>query len=253
MRKSRRAGPSRFRRLRQIVRNPRLRSRMNRFQARRFAKRAARRSRVSYVSKAPHYPDATWLGQTVNTSGPFSAGQPRFIVQHYTAGGSGLGSAKYLYGPHSPASSAHYVVDRDGEVWQLCGNDFKAWHAGKSRWIGSDAKTYDGLNSYAIGIEYANYGWLEKGPGQRIRATHKNEKTPRSWEVYPDAQIEAGLKLTRWLIETIPTIKETMGHDDISPGRKSDPGPAFPMHRFKDLFRPKPPAPVAPPEPDDPA
>jgi len=246
MRKSRRAGragPARFRRLRKLIRNPKIRSRLNRFQARRFARKAAKRTVVRYTSKAPRYPGAIWLGQTVNTSGPFSPGQPKFIVQHYTAGNSGLGSAKYLFGPHSPASSAHYVVDRDGQVWQICGNDLKAWHAGKSQWKG-----LDGLNSYSIGIEYANLGWSHPEKGQRITAKHKNEKTPRSWEVYPDAQIEAGLKLTQWLKDTIPTIKETMGHDDISPGRKSDPGPAFPMSKFQDLFKPKTPAP-APTEP----
>src|SRR5215207_3623367 len=246
MRKSRRAGragPARFRRLRKLIRNPKIRSRLNRFQARRFAKKAARRVPVKYVSKAPRYPGATWLGQTVNTSGPFSPGQPKFIVQHYTAAGSGLNSAKYLFGRHSPASSAHFVVDRDGEVWQICGIDLKAWHAGKSQWKG-----LDGLNSYSIGIEYANLGWSHPEKGKRVTLTHKRESKPRSWEVYPDAQIEAGLKLTQWLKDTIPTITETMGHDDISPGRKSDPGPAFPMARFQSLFKPKTPAP-APVEP----
>jgi N-acetyl-anhydromuramyl-L-alanine amidase AmpD len=238
--------PGRFRRIRALVRNPRLRSRFNRFQAKRFARRVAKRTTARYASKAPRYPGAIWIGQTNNTSGPFSGGQPRFIIQHYTASGAGINSAKFLFGPHSPASSAHFLVDRDGTTYQLCAIDLKAWHAGKSTWKDKDGKVYDGLNSYAIGVEHANYGWLEKGTGKRIRAVHKNEKTARTWDVYPEAQIAASLKLTAWLKATIPTIHDTMGHDDISPGRKQDPGPAFPMDRYKALFKPKAPAPAEP-------
>jgi N-acetyl-anhydromuramyl-L-alanine amidase AmpD len=252
MRRSKRAGPARFRRLRAIARKPTLRTRFNKLRARRFAKKVATR-KVRYVSKAPRYPGAIWLGQTNNTSGPFGAGHPRFIVTHYTAAGSGLNSAKYLYGPHSPASSAHFVVDRDGTVYQICGIDLKAWHAGQSKWTAKDGKKYELLNSYSIGIEFANYGWdvRKVASSNQTKLKHKNEKTPRAWEIYPEAQIKSGLALTEWLTKQIPSITETMGHDDISPGRKSDPGPAFPMEKFKMCLRTaRTPAPTAPaPEP----
>jgi N-acetylmuramoyl-L-alanine amidase len=254
MRRSKQVGSARFRRLRAIARKPSMRSMFNRFRARRFAKKVARRTRVTYISKAPRYPGAIWLGQTQNTSGPFSSGQPFAIVQHYTAAGSGLNSAKYLFGKHSPASSAHFIVDRDGVVYQICGIDLKAWHAGKSTWTGTDGKTYDGLNTYSIGIEFANYGWDVKkvSPANQTKLKHKREKVARNWEVYPEAQIKSGLALTEWIARQIPSIKETMGHDDISPGRKSDPGPAFPMERFKMCLRlvrnPAPTAPAPAPE-----
>jgi len=168
---------------------------------------------------------------------------------HYTAGGAGENSAQYLFRPHSPSSSAHFVIGRDGRTWQLSGIDNKTWHAGKSQWKG-----ISGLNSHAIGIEFANYGYLHKTnnptrwliaatndklvfEGVPIVARHKNGGPELGWEPYPIAQIEAGKRLTSWLLKAIPGIGEIVGHDDISPGRKADPGPAFPMAVFQALLK----------------
>lgn len=196
------------------------------------------------------YPHATWMGQTVNNGGKFKAGQPKVLVQHYTAAASGKASADYLFKPHSPASSAHFVIDRDGTIWQLAEINTITWHAGRSEWRGMV-----GLNSFAIGIENANLGFMRKTAdhnrwltaasnynspwtGEAVVARHKNGGPEYGWEPYPEPQIKACLELTEWLLEHCPTIREIVGHDDIAPGRKSDPGPAFPMNRFKLLLEP---------------
>lgn len=178
---------------------------------------------------------------------------PRFIVMHYTAGGSGAGSRDYML--KSPTqkqrlldagkkiyASAHVVVDRDGSVWQIIPFNRKARHAGTSSWRGLES-----LNSYSVGIEIANYGWLDRqGDG-----SYKRSDTPRfaaedvtvgtmpsgtrtmGWENYPAPQLEAVEKVTRALLGAYPSITEVLGHQEIAPGRKFDPGPAFPMECFR--------------------
>jgi len=197
---------------------------------------------------AARYPTAQWLGQTPNNGGKFKAGQPTILVCHYTAGGAGLDSANYLMKSAAEAS-APFVIDRDGAVLQISEIDLVNWHAGKSAWKGLTK-----LNAYSIGLEFANLGYMKKvggkwmtgaskfqseytGTNGVIEAAHKNDPTKiQGWEKYPDVQIVAGLALAEWLLTQFPTIKEVVGHDDISPGRKSDPGPAFPMGRFQALF-----------------
>ena len=206
----------------------------------------------------PKYPGAKQMGETKNNGGHFAKSEPRWIVMHYTAGLSGKQSADYLFGPHDPASSAQFVVDRDGTVYQLCDSNTITWHAGKSFWRGVSM-----LNSHAIGIEFANLGFMKRGadgqwmtgasnyrtawkPSKGVsaemvtEARHKN--TPNGqllgWEPYTSQQIEAGVGLTTWILKTHSTIKEIVGHDDIAPLRKQDPGPAFPMTIFVNLLHP---------------
>jgi N-acetyl-anhydromuramyl-L-alanine amidase AmpD len=186
------------------------------------------------------YPKAIWMGQTKNNSGQFAKDQPEIIVYHYTAAGSGAGSAKYLFGPHSPSSSAHFLIDRDGTVYQLSEINVKTWHAGVSSW-----GNRTGINSYGIGIEIANYGYWRKELSKLIpdpvkagwlKLTHKNEHSPRYWEPYTDAQYRELDALTTWLAVILPTLHLQLGHDDISPGRKADPGPAFDIGRMRKVF-----------------
>ncbi len=194
-----------------------------------------------------------WFGLSKDVGGPLT--KLRFIVMHYTAGGSGASSRDYML--KSPTekqrilgvskkvyASAHLVIDRDGSIWQIVPFDRKARHAGRSEWRGLNS-----LNQYSIGIEIANYGWLDKqGDG-----TYKRSDTPRfqpeevtiaampggdeikGWENYPPAQLDAVERVTASLLGRYPSITEVVGHQQISPGRKFDPGPAFPMHRFTNL------------------
>ena len=173
--------------------------------------------------------------ETPNISGPFAAGLPDTVVIHYTAGGSLNSSAKWLQNPKAKAS-AHLVVGKTGEVIQLAPFDIRTWHAGRSSWKGRS-----GLNQYSIGIEIDNAGPLTRTPdgynthfGKRvdnqnvILATHKLDTTERGWEAYTSLQLQVVEEIC-WALKDAYGIKEIVGHDDIAPSRKRDPGPAFPM------------------------
>lgn len=167
------------------------------------------------------------------------------LVMHFTYGGTARSSAEWFRDPKNPGSSAHVVVDRDGSFVQCVPFDTVAWHAGKSRWKG-----IIGLNNHALGIELANWGYLQRSVGgwqsytgtkiaEPVMALHRNgnphgETTPIGWEPYPDVQFRAAAALARTLIR-VYALTEIVGHDDIAPGRKWDPGPAFDMARFRAL------------------
>jgi N-acetylmuramoyl-L-alanine amidase len=101
--------------------------------------------------------------------------------------------------------SAHYVLAEDGTAYRLVHEDRVAWHAGRSHWRGRDA-----LNGTSIGIEIVNLH------GDR--------------HDYPDAQIAALIALCRDIIGRHPAIvpRNVVGHSDIAPKRKVDPGLRFP-------------------------
>lgn len=168
-------------------------------------------------------------------------GAPDSIVIHYTAGGSAESAVQTLSNPEVKAS-AHLVVGRQGEIYQLVPFDTVAWHAGRSRWQGRS-----GYNKYAVGIEIDNAGRLEPNgnggfvswfnklydPEDVIEATHRNESRPTFWHRFTEPQIERVFELCRLLSRTYP-IREILGHEEIAPKRKIDPGPAFPLDRLRD-------------------
>ena len=177
------------------------------------------------------------------TGGSF-ADTPKILVIHFTGGASGRSSAGWFRNLSNKAkSSAHLVIDRDGTTFQCVAFDIIANHAGTSSW-----RKLDGLNKYAIGIELANWGdlyphadgWYNES-GTRIAnpylAVHKNGNPhdgpkPIGWEPYPEAQFVALSEIVQQLVETYG-ITEIVGHDDIAPTRKWDPGPAFNMSRLR--------------------
>ncbi|SEG52320.1 N-acetylmuramoyl-L-alanine amidase [Bosea lathyri] len=176
-----------------------------------------------------------------NTGGRLT---PRFLVIHYTAGGPSFDTAKYFAKPAAEVS-AHLVVRRDGTVIQCVPFDVVGWHAGKSRWVDRAGNQIIGLNSEAIGIEIENWGPLRRaGPGwiswadeaveagKVIEARHKFGTPDGGWEVFTSAQVQATIEAARAICDAY-NIEEIVGHDDISPGRKSDPGPAWNMTSFK--------------------
>lgn len=189
-------------------------------------------------------------GRTVDTlnsrfqGGAFAA-TPRIVVVHFTYGASARSSAEWFNDPANPGSSAHLVIEREGSVIQCVPFGNVAWHAGKSTWKG-----LVGLNNHALGIELANWGNLERrGDGwssytgvaisNPVLAVHKHgnpdgSRTPIGWEPYPQAQFESLAAITRVLVATYG-ITEIVGHDDIAPTRKWDPGPAFPLDRLRGL------------------
>lgn len=169
----------------------------------------------------------------------FGVGLPDTIVIHYTAGRSAESSAKYLCRDGIKAS-AHIVIGRQGEIYQMVPFDTISWHAGRSKYGGRV-----GLNGYSIGIELDNAGPLKKVGSEYtawfgakyqandvLHATHRNEQSPRYWHTYTDKQIEACRELCEALVAKYK-MNTIVGHEEISPGRKQDPGPAFPLDRFR--------------------
>jgi len=176
--------------------------------------------------------------ETPNRGGPI---QPQYLVFHYTAGRSAQASVDWLTNPVAKAS-AHLVVGRDGTITQLAPFTTKTWHAGVSHW---DGRT--GLNQYAIGIEMDNAGpltavgdkltaWFGKSypKSQAIFAMHKLDTEPRWWHAFSEKQIVMGVELAKMLVPSYG-LKEILGHDDIAPDRKRDPGPAFPLDHIRAL------------------
>lgn len=191
------------------------------------------------VLKNTHRLDGVPFDKSPHTGGKLDL---RFIVMHYTAGFSALGSVQAI---KDRGLSAHLFVERDGSVIQTVPFNTVAFHAGPSTWRG-----FDGLNQFSIGIEIANVGFLDQrvaggwtrsgmsrvfADDQVMVAAHRNGGPTIAWELYPDAQLKAVAEITLALRDAYPEIQEVVGHDDISPRRKTDPGPAFPMARFQSL------------------
>jgi N-acetylmuramoyl-L-alanine amidase len=138
-------------------------------------------------------------------------------------------------------ASAHLLIARDGSVTQFAPFNVITWHAGKSQWKG-----LSGLNKYSIGIELVNGGRLMRGSNkcvcpvdQRevpnsevIVAKHKNDSIEAVWHEYTEKQLESAIEIAALLVKAYG-LKDVLGHDDISPIRKSDPGPAFPLGSFR--------------------
>ena len=175
-------------------------------------------------------------------SGAYADGLPDTIVIHYTAGSSLESSVSTLQDPKVKAS-AHLVVGRDSRIVQLIPFNKIAWHAGESEW---GNRTW--LNKYSIGIEIDNAGRLSKvgdkyqtwwggfiDRDQVFEGVHRNETQPAYWHAFTEQQITAVIGICRILGEKY-NITTIVGHEEISPGRKSDPGPAFPLDKLRQLL-----------------
>ena len=166
--------------------------------------------------------------------------EPVFLVMHYTAATTAASTLSWFQKKEAKAS-AHLVIDRDGRVYQFAPFNVVTWHAGQSNWHG-----INGLNQYAIGIELVNGGKLlrtQSGwicPVDRrpvpiedvILARHPNETSEAGWHEYTSQQIEAAVNIGALLARKY-NLQDVMGHEDIAPYRKCDPGPAFPMGSFR--------------------
>ncbi len=166
---------------------------------------------------------------------------PRFLVMHYTAGSSAESSIRWLTNPDARAS-AHLVIGRDGSTTQLVDFNRKAWHAGQSQWRG-----IQGLNGHSIGIELDNPGILQGQPGNwktswgrpvpdsEVLVKARNPGDPSiGWHTYTEVQLEAAREVSLALVRHYE-LEEVIGHEDIAPGRKQDPGAAFPMTSFQSM------------------
>jgi N-acetylmuramoyl-L-alanine amidase len=134
---------------------------------------------------------------------------PDTIVMHYTGMETGEAALARLQDPEARVS-AHYMVEEDGRVFVLVPEERRAWHAGKSFWKGDQD-----VNGCSIGIEIVN-------PGHEL-----------GYRPFADAQIAAVIELTagirsRW---SVPADR-IIGHADVAPDRKEDPGELFPWKRL---------------------
>ena len=170
-----------------------------------------------------------------------ASGMPDTIIIHYTAGPSAK-SAIRTFKDDDANVSAHIVMDFDGSITQMVDFNVVAWHAGKSK-LGSRS----GFNKYSIGIEIVNAGLLEKDDeeggyeawwgknykeSEVVKAIHRNGGGARYWHKFTDEQIAATKELCRVLKDTY-NITAIHGHEEVSPGRKVDPGPAFPLDELR--------------------
>jgi N-acetylmuramoyl-L-alanine amidase len=133
----------------------------------------------------------------------------KFIIIHYTGMKKESEAIKILCNRNSKVSS-HYFVRNSGEVLNLVPDLYRAWHAGDSHW-----KKFRSLNRYSIGIEINNPG-------------HEH-----GYKKFSSKQITSLSKLLRYLINKYNIKKKNiLGHSDISPNRKKDPGEKFPWKQL---------------------
>lgn len=133
----------------------------------------------------------------------------RFVIIHYTGMQSEIESINRLKNPRFKVS-CHYLINRKGKIRQMVKDRDIAWHAGKSKW-----KKLKDLNRCSIGIELVNRG-------------HKF-----GYQDYSKNQINSLLKLCQGLKKKYSIKKENfLGHSDIAPLRKIDPGEKFPWKKL---------------------
>jgi N-acetylmuramoyl-L-alanine amidase len=187
------------------------------------------------------------------------------VVYHYTASRRLEGTLNWLCDPKAEVS-AHFVVDRDGKIFQLAPLSERTWHAG-----GKTSKLFNKpfVNARTIGIEIMNVGPLALVGDRLMQADRKvpfdgpaiSAGGPTTiykhnlWDAYAPAQMNALVGLTEELVKIWPMLgleadKRLIGHEDVDPSRKIDPGPAFPWKVIRDAARkatgPSLPTPAAP-------
>jgi N-acetylmuramoyl-L-alanine amidase len=156
-------------------------------------------------------------GPRLNTSHPSVNYDNRvqFVVVHYTSANLERSLALLTRGQ----VSSHYLIgdDASATIYKLVDESQRAWHAGESEWMG---RTW--LNSSSIGIEIVNPGYTDTPTG-------------RLWYPYSDAQVKALIVLLKDISKRNGIDpKNIIGHSDIAPLRKLDPGPLFPWKRLAD-------------------
>lgn len=138
------------------------------------------------------------------------------IVLHYTVGGFDSALKTLTQGP---VSSHYLVAQQPPTVYRLVDEDRRAFHAGVSHWRGQS-----GLNASSVGIEIVNAGIVDGAPRAFV---------PERFEPFPEDQVDAVIALVRDIARRhrVPP-HHIVGHSDIAPSRKMDPGPLFPWPRL---------------------
>lgn len=130
------------------------------------------------------------------------------LILHYTGMESGQLALERMCDVDAKVA-AHYMVEEDGRIFQLVSEDKRAWHAGVSEWNGET-----NINAASIGIEIVNGG-------------HDHPNKDGSLPEYPHVQIQAVIDLSKDILKRNGALS-ILGHSDIAPARKQDPGEHFP-------------------------
>lgn len=163
--------------------------------------------------------------------------QLRLVVVHGTWMATDEEALARLCDPAAEVS-CHYYVARDGKVIQLVPEARVAHHAGKSAWE-IDGKRVEGLNGWSLGIEVGNAGpFAGRVPTPEEEALITEEQWAAA-EPYREEQYVALGRLLRDILQRNPQVRveDVVGHDKVSPGRKSDPGRHFDWQRVDRAVR----------------
>ena len=157
--------------------------------------------------------------KSLNYDSRKSTSKIRYIIIHYTAMNSVSETIKLLCNSRSKVSS-HFLISKKGIIYKIVDEEYRAWHAGKSSW-----KKNSDINSSSIGIELVNTGHHLK------------------FEKYPKKQINSLITLISILKRKYKiSNKNILGHSDVAPNRKIDPGQKFPwkiLAKHKLVYLPK--------------
>lgn len=201
-------------------------------------------------TKSLWYPLAKIPATKMKTQGKYKDNYPVGCVVHYTSGRSNVDNS-VDYG--AKMGYCYFLIAKDGMVYQCFPLDRWGYHCGVSQWptLGSS------LSSKLVGIEVVCAGDLEKTndkyktwfneeiPASNVRIATKEEFGVRGYfEKYTPEQEESLINLILWLKTNNPLIfmlDNVLGHQEISPDRKIDPGGSLsvPMHTFRDILKKK--------------
>jgi len=172
-------------------------------------------------------------GVPIDTSHPSKAQDSRvlFLILHYTVGSYESALRTLTEGN----VSAHYLVSDESppRILRLVPEERRAWHSGASGW-----QRHRLLNSSSIGIEIVH-------PGFTLKAPDAAGRRERVYLPFPEAQIDALIPLVRDIVQRHRIRPERiLGHGEVTPAYKEDPGPTFPWRRLAELG-------ITPPWPDE--
>lgn len=177
-----------------------------------------------------------------------------FVVMHYTASpwssrtpsGADPERIRRWAEGRGRESSTHFVILRDGRIFQLAPLTDRTWHVtSKWPWPG-DGRGH--INDRSIGVDYECVGWLQEGSNGRLvnayggrPGPHAFDANGKPWEKPTTAQVVAGRRLFKMLGEALPVLRDgaphrLIGHTQAQPTRP-DPGPLWPMDEMRAAMR----------------
>lgn len=177
---------------------------------------------------------ARWTGEKII---------PEIVVLHDTASRLTKGSAANYLRDNDRKVSVHFVIERDGSLEQQVPIDVRANHAGRSSYHGKP-----GCNGFSIGIEFVNTGRMRRFSddqavawfgvnfdiaGYGIQEVTTPEHGSGLWLPYTELQIETAITLLEQLFDSVDTLVDITTHWYVSPGRKTDTNPLFPLEQVR--------------------